>query len=118
MIYIGFSIRTHKTIARIMCKQFKHCAPVVITKNKCQIYQFTKRNQITLIKIKVRDIKTLEKYGWKFIKYNCKFNQQNTLNIRAITCVQFTKKFCGMKKMCIQTPDALLTYLMKNQKAP
>ena len=61
MVYIGFAKQTNKLMARIICRHFKHCAPIVITKNKCEIYQFTKPTQITIIKIKKRDIKILKK---------------------------------------------------------
>lgn len=112
IIYIGFSTKTYKILAHIVCRKFKHCAPVVLTKNKCKIYQFTKTNKITIINVKKRDIKILEQYGWKFVKYNAKFLPQNALNIRALTCVQFTKKFCEIEKITIQTPDALLKHLI------
>ena len=78
------------------------------------MYQFTNQNKITIIKITKRDIKILEQYGWKFIKYDVKEIPYNALKIHAITCVQFTKKFCHIKKITIQTPDALFAYL-KNQ---
>ena len=113
IVYIGFSTKTHKILARIFCYHFKHCAPVVIKKNKYEIYQFTKTNKIKIIPIKKRDIKILEQYGWQFVKYNIESITQNALNIRVITCVQFTKKFCGIKKISIQTPDELLKYLKK-----
>lgn len=113
MVYIGFAKQTNKLMARIICRHFKHCAPIVITKNKCEIYQFTKPTQITIIKIKKRDIKILKKYGWKFIKYQPRIIPQNISKIHTMTCVQFTKKFCGIKKISIQTPDAFLTYLTK-----
>ena len=106
IIYIGFSSHTHKFISRILCKHFKHCAPVIVSQDKCEIYQFTKPGQITVIPIQQRDLKILEQYGWKFIKYNV--NKLNTSNIHALTCVQFTKTFCNIHKIYIQTPDALL----------
>ena len=96
-----------------MCRHFKHCAPVVVNKNKCEIYQFTQCGQITIIPIKYRDMKILEQYGWKFVRYNIKNLQKNAVGIRALTCVQFTKKFCRIKSLKIQTPDALLIYLTK-----
>lgn len=111
IIYIGFSKKTHKTLTRVVCRNFKHCAPVVIKKNKYKLYQFTNRKNINIIEMKKRDIKILEKYDWQFIKYNIKSVPQNALNIRALTCVQFTKRFCGIEKITIQTPDALLKYL-------
>lgn len=113
VIYIGFSTKTHKIFARIFCRTFKHCAPVVVTKDKCEIYQFTNINNINVITVKKRDIKILQNHGWKFIKYKAKFAPQNALNIHAVTCVQFTKKFCRIKKSTIQTPGALLKYLYK-----
>ena len=113
IIYIGFSTKTHKTLARIFCRHFKHCAPIIVTKNKYKLYQFTSPKKIAIIQIKQRDIKILMKHGWIFIKYNVKNIPQNALNIHAITCVQFTKKFCDIKKINIQTPDALLKHLIK-----
>lgn len=92
------------------CRKFKHCAPIVIKKNRCEMYQFTKPNQITIIKIKQRDIKILEQYGWKFIKCNI-VKMPDISNIHAITCVQFTKQFCGIKRFTIKTPDDLLKYI-------
>ena len=111
--YIGFSTKTHKILARILCHRFKHCAPIVVTKYKCEIYQFTKRKNITVIRIKKRDLKILKAYGWLFVKYPVKDIPQKAENIQAITCVQFTKKFCGIKNITIQTPDSLLKYLIK-----
>lgn len=111
IIYIGFSKRTHKIIARILCRNFKHCAPMVITKNKCEIYQFTSHKKITVIKIQKRDIKILEQYGWKFIKYKINTIPQNAIKIQASTCVIFTKKFCGINKHAIQTPDSLFKHI-------
>lgn len=113
IIYIGFSTKSHKILARIFCRKFRHCAPIVIHKNRCEMYQFTNSKQINIIKIKRRDIKILITYGWVFVKYNIKSVPQNALNISAITCVQFTKKFCDIRQLKIQTPDALFKHLCK-----
>ena len=113
IIYIGFSTKTHKIFARIFCRYFKHCAPVVITKNKCEIYQFTRANKINVIPIKKRDIKILTAHGWRFVKHNIKNIPRNAIHIHALSCVQFTKKFCRINKPAIQTPDSLLKYLVK-----
>lgn len=112
-IYIGFSTKTHKKLARIFCKGYKHCTPIVINKNKCEIYQFTNIKDINIICITKRDLKILSAYGWVFIKCYAKKVPSKPLKIRAFTCVQFTKKFCGINKVSIQTPDALLKYLIK-----
>lgn len=113
IIYIGFSTKTHKIFARIICKKFKHCAPVVITKNKCELYQFTNRKNINIIEMKKRDIKILQQHGWIFVKYDIKIAPKHALKIHAATCVQFTKKFCGIKKTTIQTPYDLLKHLQR-----
>ncbi len=112
MIYIGFSTKSHKIIAQTLCKQFRHCAPIVIKNDKGIIYQFVNTNNIVKIYIKSRDIKILERYGWKFIKYNGKFAPKNALKQQNIySCVQFTKRACGIKKITIQTPDGLFRFL-------
>jgi len=111
MIYIGFSTKTHKLYARILCKKYRHVAPIVITKNKCIMYQFVSYKKITLISIKRRDLKILELYGWKFIKYDGKFSLEYALKKSSITCVQFTKNVCGITNMFVLTPDALFRYL-------
>ena len=111
MIYIGFSTHTHRLYARIFCKTFKHCAPVVVIGNKCSLYQFVNKNHIQKININIRDLKILEHYDWTFIKYNSKNAPRNAETIPAITCVQFTKKFCCINKKRILTPDDLFRYL-------
>ena len=110
IMYIGFSTKTHKFIANIICRHFKHCAPILVNENRCEIYQFTKHNQINIIKIRLRDMKILEKYGWKFVEYDIE-KKTEISDIHAITCVQFTKKFCGLRALYTQTPDALFKYI-------
>lgn len=111
MVYIGFSPKTHKTYAQILCKNFKHVAPVLVSNNKCVIYQFVHLNKIVLISIKRRDLQILAKYGWKFIKYNCKFTPERAIKTKPLNCVQFTKRACRIKNIHIQTPDALFEYV-------
>jgi hypothetical protein len=107
MIYIGFSTRTHRLYARILCKKYKHCAPVIIKGNKCYLYQFVNKNNISVINLKPRDLLILQKYGWIFIKYDCIFTE----NIKASNCVQFIKKACGINNRKILTPYDLFKYL-------
>ena len=116
MIYIGFSKRSHKLFARIFCKEYKHCAPILVTRNKCVIYQFTKYKKITAVQIQPKDIETLKHFGWLFIKYNGKITKIHLLKTKCFTCVQFTKIALNIKKFTIQTPDALLKYLTKNKR--
>ncbi len=111
MIYIGFSIKTHKMFANILCRHFRHVAPIVIIGNKCIIYQFTAPHNISLIATTTKGLKILESYGWKFIKYGGKNDLQHALKSKPITCVQFTKCVCGIKNILIQTPDALFKYI-------
>ena len=111
MIYIGFSKRTHKIYAHILCRKFRHCAPILIKNNRYIMYQFINRNKVSLIYLQKRDLNILKTYGWKFIKYNGKTDPQHALTTKSITCVQFTKKLCGIRKIFIQTPDELYRYL-------
>ena len=115
MIFIGFSVVSHKLSAKILCKHFRHCAPIIINNGKCVMYQFVDKNNIAKIPLKLRDIKILEHHGWKFIKYDGKFARTDVLKQKGIiiTCVQFTKHFCGINKKTIQTPDALFRFLHK-----
>ena len=113
--YIGFSTQTHKPIAKFVCHKFKHCAPVIIDKNNVKIYQFTKYRNVNIIEIKLRDIKILKRYGWIFIKYKNNKKTPKYKQIHAITCVHFTKQFFNIHKISIQTPDALLKHLKKDQ---
>ena len=113
MIYIAFSSKTHKLYAKILCKKFRHCAPVLILKNKYIIYQFIHARKIVPITIKHRDINILTMHGWVFIKFDGKIITDKVIHNHALTCVQFTKLVCGIKNKTIQTPDALLKYLIK-----
>ena len=111
MIYIGFSTRSHKISARIVCRHFKHCAPIICYKNKYILYQFSNKHKITSIQLYPRDLKILKQYGWKFIPYTKQTDIDTALQNKSLTCVQFTKKFCKIKNIKIQTPDALLKYI-------
>ena len=113
MIYIGFSKHSNKIYAKIFCRCFKHCAPVMEHHDKFILFQFTKHNDIHKIYLKKRDIKILEKHGWKFVKYNKKNNKNYAMYSKSFTCVQFTKKFCGIHDIKIQTPDKLIEYLQQ-----
>lgn len=110
MLYIGFSIYSHKIHSQIFCNKYKHCAPIVIHGDNVTIYQFVHIGKIAEINIQKNDLKVLKKHGWKFVKYPKKISSINT--IRGLTCVQFTKHACGIKNIKIQTPDALLKYLV------
>ena len=110
MLYIGFSIYSHKVHSQMFCRKYKHCAPVVINGDNVVIYQFVHVNKISKIIIKKEDLNILKKHGWKFVKYS---KQSNINKAHGFTCVQFTKRACGIKNIKIQTPDALLRYITK-----
>ncbi len=111
MIYIGFSTRSHKIFARILCRKYRHCAPILIMKDKCIMYQFIARGKISLIALRLKDLNILKHYGWEFIKYDRKFIPR--VKTKSYTCVQFTKQSIGINKITIQTPNALLKYLKR-----
>jgi hypothetical protein len=113
IMYIAFSSKTHKLYAKILCKKFRHCAPVLCYKNKCVMYQFICPRKTVPISLTYRDINILKRYGWVFIKFNGKLITDNIKYNNSLTCVQFTKSFCGIKNKSIQTPDALFKYLIK-----
>ena len=111
MLYIGFSKKSHKIHAKLFCKYYKHCAPVVIKGNSVIIYQFVRINKIVKIQINKKDLSILEKHGWKFIRYTK--DTKIMPKSRCLTCVQFTKYMCGINNIKIQTPLALFQYLNK-----
>lgn len=109
MLYIGFSNYSNKIHAKIFCHRYKHCAPIVIKDETAVIYQFVHVNKVKKITIKKRDLKILQKHGWVLIKYST--IAQEISKSHYLTCVQFTKCVCGIKKLKIQTPFALFKYL-------
>ena len=115
ILYIGFSTKTHKLHAKIICRKYKHCAPVIVSNNRVILYQFVRPWYIKAINIKKRDLNILKNHGWKFVKYNIKIAHTVNLNGPAFTCVQFVKHVCGIKNILIQTPDSLLKYLARKK---
>jgi hypothetical protein len=113
MIYIAFSKQTHKLFAKIFCRNFRHCAPMIKTKDKFILYQFVERNHIAKIKLSKRDLQILAKHGWEFIQYSNKNAPQHAKDVKtmSLTCVQFTKRICGIKNIFIQRPDDLYKYV-------
>ena len=113
--YIAFSKTSHKLYARILCRRFRHCAPVIKTKTGFILYQFVNRKNIVPIRLKSRDIKILEHNGWIFIKH--KTSAARIHIKKSLTCVQFTKQVLGITGIFIQTPDQLFNF-MHNKKTP
>jgi len=109
MLYIGFSNYSRKPHARLLCRVYKHCAPIIINGDTAFIYQFVRINKIVKITVQKKDLKILKRHGWKFIKYP--IDTERVPNNSYLTCVQFTKSVCGIKNIKIQTPLALFKYL-------
>lgn len=104
-IIIAFSKHTSKTLPKLFCKYFKHCAPILCKKNETFILlQFVSLTKIIRIQLVKRDLKLLEDFGWKFVYL--KNIKKHKIKI-PFTCVQFTKQVIGMKKPFVQTPDSL-----------
>lgn len=67
MIIIAFSTHTSKILPRILCRHFRHCAPIVPTARGLVMYQFVRHKTIARIKLRPRDLGTLYRHGWRFI---------------------------------------------------
>lgn len=109
MIIIAASNKTNKTLSRLLCKNWKHVAPIVANNDKLTLYQFTRAwRHATPIKLQWRDMKILEQHGWIFIPLSYTQTNTNIEKIRAVTCVAFTKRAIGLSDIKIQTPNQLI----------
>ena len=108
MVIVGFSDKTSKTVVRLVCRHFKHCAIITTHKNKLFLHQFVRRNHVPRIAITKRGIAKLELNGWVFIYLNSSPKQ---FNAHSLTCVNYVKHAIGIKNMWIQTPNSLYKYL-------
>lgn len=110
MIIIAFSTKTSKIIPKILCRHFRHVAPIVANGDCFIMYQFVRRANVAQIKLGRRDLSRLAAYGWKFIyvPYDAPpdFDAQ-----RAYTCVDLTKRICRIHAPFVQTPDALWRFI-------
>ena len=105
MVIIAFAPKSSKILPNIFCKNFKHCAVIVKNKNEFLMYQFISRNHIDIIKIKLRDIRTLGQYGWRFVYIPR--NVPRAFPIKTWTCVNLAKYAIGLHAPIVQTPDSL-----------
>ena len=111
MIIIAFSDKTSKILPRLICHNFKHVAPIAVHNDKLIMYQFIRRNICVKVHLRMKDIKILNKNGWKFIYLTGDIPPDfNMKNVR--TCVELTKRAIGLNKWHIQTPNALYKYLI------
>ncbi len=114
MIIVGFTHQTSKTLPRLLCRNFRHCAPVVPSmmggEKPFVMYQFVRRGIIAQIPLNMRDMNLLRKYGWQFVHVDT----APCCAQKGLTCVQFTKRVCGIKSARLQRPDALWRELHKH----
>ena len=110
MLIIAFSKKTSKFLPKIFCRKYKHCAPIIYTHKKYILLQFVNSNKIVKIELNKLGLKLLLNAGWDFI--TLKADRPNKMK-KAKTCVNFTKKFIGMKAPFIQTPYSLYKKLKR-----
>jgi hypothetical protein len=110
MIIIAFSEHTSKILPRILCREFRHCAPIVRLGNHLVMYQFTNAHKITKIELQNRDIAILRAHGWRFIYLPGDVKNDFPAR-RAYSCVDLSKQAIGINNIFIQTPNALYKYI-------
>ena len=113
MIIIAFSENTSKFLPRILCRHYRHCAPITCEKKDLIMYQFIKPNHIAAIHLKLRDIAVLQAHGWKFIYVSPNVSMQNFYPTFTYSCVGLCKHALGFHSIFIQTPYASYKHLTK-----
>ncbi len=116
MIIVAFCTKTSKLLPRIVCRHFKHCAPIVPAGNantQMIMYQFVRQNKIIPIPITARGLRALRAHGWAVVCVAGATPPPDLLYAGDPTCVAFTKRACGLRRARIQTPDALYKYLVR-----
>lgn len=116
MIIIAFCTKTSKSLPRIVCKHFKHCAPILSdsrTKKSMVMYQFVKRHKIVPVYLNARDLNILRAHGWVLICITGATPPPDLIRNNDYSCVSFTKRVCGVHNILIQTPDALYKHLRR-----
>jgi hypothetical protein len=109
MIIVAFTNKTSKILPKLLCRKYKHVAPVLVDKKSMTLIQFVHRKRIVKIKLTWRDIQILKQHGWNFLYLNASTTRQ--INQSAWTCVQMVKNLLGITNINIQTPYALYKYL-------
>ena len=110
MIIIAFSNKTSKILPRILCRRFRHCAPIVRDGKRLVMYQFANLRNITKLELRNRDIAVLRAHGWQFIYIPTDVSHDFNPN-RAYSCVDLSKRAIGIHNIFIQTPYALYKYI-------
>ena len=113
MIIIAFSENTSKILPRMLCRHFRHCAPIICEKNDLVMYQFITRNNIAKIHLQPRDIAILRAHGWKFVYMSPNAHPSGFGSAPPYSCVDLSKRALGIKSIFIQTPYDLYKHLVK-----
>ena len=107
MIIIAFSNKTSKKFAQLVCRKFKHVAPIIPDGRFLIMYQFVRPGYVEKIKLSARDLKILKAHGWQFIYING-IDVPYDFNMRtAYSCVDLAKRAINMHNIFVQTPLAL-----------
>lgn len=112
MVIIAFSDKTSKILPRIVCRRFRHCAPIVPNGRNMIMYQFTAPGRITKIRINMHGIRRLGANGWRFVYVPCDAPALHDMR-GALSCVDLSKRALRIHAPCVQTPDGLYRYLNK-----
>lgn len=112
MLIIGFTSKTSKILPHVLCRKWRHCAPILTCPNDGTMimYQFVRRGKIAQIKLHLRDIKLLHAAGWRFIYLP--ITPQSNFTHGAWTCVDMTKRAIGISAPFVKTPNALYKKLI------
>ena len=102
MIIIAFSDKTSKILPKILCGKIKHCAPISVHNNTLVMHQFISHNNIVKIKLNMRDIRILQRYGWRFVYLTGDMLNNININTRVSSTANFNKTF---KKVTGMTPS-------------
>lgn len=107
MIIIAFSTHTSKILPRILCRNFRHCAPIVPTAHGLVMYQFVRHKHVARIKLRPRDLSILYRHQWRFIFIPVDASPDFYSHIMHVhTCVGLCRAALRHKYRAI-TPDAL-----------
>lgn len=112
MVIIAFSEKTSKIFPRIICRKFKHCAPIIPVGRSMVMYQFTAPGRIAKIDINMHGIRRLRAAGWRFVYMPCDAPIGFECD-GALTCVDLSKRALRIHAPWLLTPDGLYMHLHK-----
>lgn len=107
MIIIAFSKKTSKILPNLICRKYKHVAPIIPDGKELIMHQFVRPGDVAKIKIQIRDLTILKSHGWDFVYIDGATLPRDYNAQYARTCVDLTKRILCIKNIFIQTPLAL-----------